>query len=39
MSEFNFIQSQRAYEAKFFQFPQVLLYGEQYWATWFCEIA
>ena len=30
MSEFNFIQSQRAYEAKFFQFPQVLLYGEQY---------
>lgn len=30
MSEFNFIQSQRAYETKFFQFPQVLLYGKQY---------
>ena len=30
MSEFNFIQSQRAYEATFFQFPQILLYGEQY---------
>ena len=30
MSEFNFIHSKQAYEKKFFQFPQVLLYGEQY---------
>lgn len=30
MSEFNFIQSQNAYGSKFFQFPQVLLYGEEY---------
>ena len=30
MSEFNFIQSQRAYEKRFFQFPQVLLYGKKY---------
>ena len=30
MSEFNFTHSKQAYEKKFFQFPQVLLYGEQY---------
>ncbi|MDF7683780.1 replication initiator protein A [Lactobacillus sp. ESL0679] len=27
---FNFINSKKAYQTKFFQFPQILLYGEQY---------
>ena len=30
MTEFNFIQSKNAYGTKFFQLPQVLLYGEKY---------
>ena len=30
MTQFNFIQSQNAYGTKFFQLPQVLLYGEKY---------
>ena len=30
MKEFNFIQSKNAYGTKFFQLPQVLLYGEKY---------
>lgn len=30
MTEFNFTQSERAYEKRFFQFPQVLLYGKKY---------
>ena len=29
-TNFNFIQSQNAYGTKFFQLPQVLLYGEKY---------
>ena len=29
-TDFNFIQSERAYGTRFFQFPQVLLYGEEY---------
>ncbi|WEV52074.1 replication initiator protein A (plasmid) [Lactobacillus sp. ESL0731] len=29
-NNFNFINSAQAYQTKFFQFPQVLLYGEQY---------
>ncbi|NSR91670.1 replication initiator protein A [Enterococcus faecalis] len=30
MTQFNFIQSENAYGTKFFQLPQVLLYGEKY---------
>ena len=30
MTQFNFIRSQNAYGTKFFQLPQVLLYGEKY---------
>lgn len=30
MSNFTFIKSERAYETKFFQFPQILLYGDNY---------
>ena len=30
MSEFNFIESEKAYATRYFQFPQILLYGEQY---------
>ncbi|MBV0931000.1 replication initiator protein A [Lentilactobacillus sp. IMAU92037] len=29
-TNFNFIESKKAYETRFFQFPQVLLYGEKY---------
>ena len=29
-TNFNFIQSKKAYGTRFFQFPQVLLYGEEY---------
>ena len=29
-TNFNFIQSERAYGTRFFQFPQVLLYGKKY---------
>ncbi|WP_258533642.1 IS30 family transposase [Enterococcus faecalis] len=30
MTQFNFIRSENAYGTKFFQLPQVLLYGEKY---------
>ncbi|MDF7639934.1 replication initiator protein A [Lactobacillus sp. ESL0791] len=29
-NDFNFINSEQAYQTRFYQFPQVLLYGEQY---------
>ena len=29
-TNFNFIESKKAYETRFFHFPQVLLYGEKY---------
>ncbi|MBU7514561.1 replication initiator protein A, partial [Lactiplantibacillus pentosus] len=29
-TNFNFIESEKAYATRFFQFPQVLIYGSQY---------